>query len=215
MFIGHFAPALAAASHPKAPSLPVLLVGAQLVDWGFFSLVILGVEKMRITPGFTVMNPLDLYHMPWTHSLFGAAVWAAGFALMLRVWLKSWTPALIGGSVVLSHWFLDLLVHAPDLTLAGSPPKLGMGLWNHPAIEMPLEIGITLLGLSLYARATGGWRMPVLVLGGLLLALQAFNWFGPAPTAVDASLTWLALLAFGLVAAIGWWAARDETRKNL
>mgnify|MGYP003863924819 CR=1 FL=1 len=34
----------------------------------------------------------------------------------------------------------------PDLTIAGSPPKLGLGLWNHPAIEMPLEIGITIAG---------------------------------------------------------------------
>jgi hypothetical protein len=215
MFIGHFAPALMAASHPKAPSLSVLLIGAQLVDWGFFTLVIAGVEKMRITPGFTVMNPLDLYYMPWTHSLLGAVVWAAGFALILRVWLKHWTPALIGGAVVLSHWFLDLLVHAPDLTLAGSPPKLGLGLWNHPWVEMPLEIGITLLGLWLYARSTGGWRTPVLGLGGLLLALQLFNWFGPEPTVVDAGTTWLALFAYALVAGIGWWVAKGEIRKNL
>ena len=39
---------------------------------------------------------------------------------------------------------LDLLVHRPDLTLAGDPPKLGLGLWNIPLLEMPLEIALTL-----------------------------------------------------------------------
>lgn len=98
------------------------------------------------------MNPMDLYHMPITHSLLGSAGFAAAFAGLIWLVSKDRTAALIGGAVVLSHWFLDLLVHVPDLTLAGSPPKLGFGLWNHPMIEMPLELGITLGALWWYAK---------------------------------------------------------------
>ena len=138
MFIGHFAPAMVAATHPKAPGLGSLFVAGQLLDFGFFGLALAGIENFRITPGITRMVPLDLYDMPYTHSLLGSAIWAAAFALLIWLFTRNRTGALIGGAVVLSHWFLDLVVHAPDLTLAGSPPKMGFALWNYPTIEMPL-----------------------------------------------------------------------------
>ena len=134
MFIGHFAPAMVAATHPRAPGLGTLFVAGQLLDFGFFGLALAGIENFRITPGITKMVPLDLYDMPYTHSLLGSAVWAAAFALLIWLFTRNRTGALIGGAVGLSHWFLDLLVHAPDLTLAGAPPKMGFALWNHPMI---------------------------------------------------------------------------------
>ncbi|MFZ1737587.1 MAG: hypothetical protein WAT83_06615, partial [Sphingorhabdus sp.] len=85
MFIGHFAPALIAATHKDAPRLPVLMIAGQLVDWAFFALLLTGAEKMRLTPGISAMNPLDLYHMPYTHSLLGSAIFAIGFGAL--VWL--------------------------------------------------------------------------------------------------------------------------------
>jgi hypothetical protein len=83
MFIGHFAPALVAATHPKAPRLPILFIAGQFVDWLFFGFVLIGVEHMRFKPGATAMNPMDLYHMPLTHSLIGSLAWAAGFAALV------------------------------------------------------------------------------------------------------------------------------------
>jgi hypothetical protein len=41
MFIGHYAPAFAAATSPKSPRLSALFVAAQLVDVAFFSFLIL------------------------------------------------------------------------------------------------------------------------------------------------------------------------------
>ena len=77
MFIGHFAPALlAAAVTPQRPRLGMYFIAAQLVDWAFFALLLLGVENMRVVPGITAMNPMDLYHMPYTHSLVGSACFA-------------------------------------------------------------------------------------------------------------------------------------------
>jgi hypothetical protein len=214
MFIGHFAPALLAATHKDAPSLPILFIGAQLVDWAFFGLALTGIEQMRITPGITVMNPMDLYHMPYTHSLIGSMAWALGFGIIISLWMKNRTAALLAATVVLSHWFLDVLVHAPDMTITGNPPKLGLGLWNYPAIEMPLEIGITIAALWLYARAAGGLRLPIMVLGGALLVVQAYNWFGPQPTEMTSEMPITALIAFGAFTALAAWPAKSRTLRG-
>lgn len=209
MFIGHWAPALIAAAHPKAPKLGTLFVAGQLVDFGFFGLMLLGVEHMRVVPGISAMNPMDLYHMPWTHSLLGSALWAAGFAAIIYALTRNRTGALIGGAVALSHWFLDLAVHVPDLTLWGSPPRLGLGLWNHPAIAMPLELGLTFGALAFYllrTRATSGTaRLAVGILAALLLTIQAVNWFEPAPEAVTAEIPLTALAAYTILALVAAW----------
>lgn len=214
MFIGHFAPAFVAAAMPKAPRLGLLFIAAQLVDVGFFIFVLLGVEHMRIVPGITATNPMDLYHMPFTHSLIGSAVWALAFASGIWGMTKNRTGAVIGAMVVLSHWFLDVLVHRPDMKLLGTEPKLALGLWNVPMIEMPLELGITGAALGFYlsrTRAIGRATLtPAWVLGGMLLLVQLYNWLAPPPVKFDISLPLSALLAFALFA---WLAFRlDRTR---
>ena len=211
MFIGHWAPALAAAAASrKAPGLGTLFVAGQLVDWGFFTFALIGVEHVRIVPGFTAMNPMDLYHMPYTHSLLGSAVWAGAFAVLLWLVLRDRAAALIGGAVVLSHWFLDLLVHAPDLTLAGHPPPLGLVLWNHPAIAMPLELLLTFGALAWYAKVRPGALVPVLVLGSVLVIVQAINWFGPPPVAAGPEMYLTALAAYAALSLFAWWVGRTR-----
>ena len=211
MFIGHWAPALAAASRRSTPSLGTLFVAGQLVDWAFFGLVLLGVEHMRFSPGISVMNPMDLYHMPYTHSLLGSGLFALAFAAAIWLASRSRAAALLGGAVVLSHWLLDLLVHVPDLTIAGNPPKLGMGLWNYPAVEMPLELAITFGALWLYVRARRPAPIRVIVLAALLLAFQGFNWFGPAEPEVTPATSVLAFVAYGLVTLAAWWMGKSGT----
>ncbi len=60
MFIGHYAPALIAAAHPRTQRLGSLFLAAQLVDIAFFGFVLLGVERMRAVPDMTAMNAMDL-----------------------------------------------------------------------------------------------------------------------------------------------------------
>jgi hypothetical protein len=212
MFIGHFAPAMAAAIHKDAPSLPVLMFAAQLVDWAFFGLLIIGVEKMRVTPGISVANPMDLYHIPYTHSLVGSAGFALLFGLLVWLLTRNRAGASITALVVLSHWCLDLLVHVPDLTIAGSEPKLGLGLWNYPAVEMPLELVLTFGALWLYARTRRPKRTPLLTLGGVMLVLQSVNWFGPVEPEVTLGTSLLAFFAFGLITLTAWRVARTEAQ---
>ncbi len=209
MFIGHWAPALVIAARPKAPALGLLFIAAQLVDWAFFGLLIAGVEHMRVTPGISVMNPMDLYHMPYTHSLLGSLLFGGGTTVIIWAVTKDKSAALLTGAVVLSHWFLDLLVHVPDLTLAGSPPKLGFGLWNYPMLEIPLELAITFGALWLYVRAKRPAPLRVAVLAGVLLLLQAVNWFGPVEPEVTTGTSLLAFFAYGLATLAAWWMGKS------
>lgn len=214
MFIGHFVPAFVAATLPKAPRLGILFIAAQFVDILFFPFVMLGIEHMRIIPGFTATNPMDLYHMPFTHSLIGGAAWAAVFAAVFWSITKSRTGALIGAAVVLSHWLLDVLVHTQDMTLFGGDAKFGLGLWNYPIIEMPLELAITGAALGFYlgrTRAVNGATLrPAWLLGCVLLLAQLYNWFAPPPATFDIGLPLSALAGYALCA---WLAFRlDRTR---
>ncbi len=215
MFIGHFAPAFVAATQKQAPSLPLLCLGGQLVDWAFFGLVLIGTEKMRFTPGISAMNPMDLYHMPFTHSLVGSIAFATTFGVLIALLTRNRTATLLGFGVVLSHWFLDLLVHVPDLTLAGTPPKLGLGLWNYPLIEMPLELALTFGALWFCWKRLALPAGRVALLGGVMLALQVYNWFGPVEPEVTPATSILALVAYGLITLLAWWAARRSTQQSL
>jgi hypothetical protein len=218
MFIGHYAPAFVAATSPKSPRLGALFVAAQLVDIAFFAFLILGVEHMRLLPHATVMNPMDLYDMPWTHSLVGAIGWGFAFAIVVKLLRGTWTAGAIGGAVVVSHWLIDLVVHRPDLTLAGSPPKLGLGLWNHPAIEIPLELAFAFGGLWFFVSRTrptgsaGRWWPWVLALG--MAVFQLINWTAAQPplaVAAPPETGWLGLFAYGVLAAFAWQTARTRT----
>jgi hypothetical protein len=211
MFIGHWAPALVAAAVSKrSPRLGTLFIAAQLMDWAFFAFLLLGIEHMRVVPGITAMNPMDLYDMRYTHSLVGSLVLAAGYVLIVWGWRRDRGYAFLAGAVVFSHWLLDLLVHRPDLTIAGAPPKIGLGLWNAPAIEMPLELGLTFGALGLYLAATRGPALPAIVLGAVLLALQAINWFGPVGSAVTPATSYLAFFAYGAATIGAWWLGKSR-----
>ena len=215
MFIGHWAPALAAAAHPKAPGLGTLFLAGQLVDWAFFAFVLADIEHLRLSPGISAMNPMDLYHMPYTHSLVGAAAFAAGFAALVWLATRSHVAAIIGGAVVVSHWFVDLLVHVPDLTLLGSPPKFGLGLWNYPAVAMPLELGLVALAFAVLIRARRPARRGLVALGILaaaMLTVQAVNWFGPEPTEPNLAAALVVFGTYGVITLIAAWAGRHLPR---
>ena len=213
MFIGHFAPAFVAAAHVREPGharvLGGLFIAAQLVDYAFFGLVLAGIESFRIVPGITEMNPLDLYDMPYTHSLLGTLGWGIAFAAVALVAFRKLRFALLGAGVVVSHWLLDLLVHRPDLTLAGEGEKLGLGLWNVPWLEMPLEVLMTLGALFYYLVRTrqrhgrSDHALYTLLIG--LLLFQAFNWFGPEPAGSPDALAWTGLIGFTVLVLLAAW----------
>lgn len=222
MFVGHYAPAfVAAAIDRRSPTLGKLFVAAQLVDFAFFGLSLTGIERFRIVPGATVISPFDLYHMPYSHSLLGTLGFAAAWAVAARLLGASWRAAHLGAAVVASHWLLDWLVHAPDLTILGYGPRFGLGLWNHPFVEMPLELALVALAATCYASRTanlsGGWGA-AFSLGALLAALafvQFVEWLGPKPSApIDpppVSVPLSALAVYIALACLAAWTAQTRS----
>lgn len=211
MFIGHFAPAFAAAAvSTRAPKLGWLFLAAQLVDWAFFLFAMVGIEKMRIEPGATVLVPLDLYHMPYTHSLLASAIWAIAFGLLTLRITRSKMAGILAGGVVVSHWALDWLTHRPDMTIAGGPEAYGLGLWNFPMIAIPLELGITIGAFIWYLRSTRGPIGQPLILIGVMLALQLALWFGPTPEQEGLGVYLSSLVIFAILTAIAWWVGQNR-----
>ena len=58
-------------------------------------------------------------------------------------------------ALVLSHWLLDLITHAPDLPLGFTEEtKLGFGLWNNIAATLIVEGCLFATGVFIYSRVT-------------------------------------------------------------
>jgi hypothetical protein len=87
MFVGHYSVAFAAKSEKNRIPLWVLFLAVQLLDFLWAPFVLLGIEKVGFVPGITTTNALDLYYMPYTHSLIGALFWSAvAFAIYKIGW---------------------------------------------------------------------------------------------------------------------------------
>lgn len=215
MFVGHYGPSFAIKSVDRSIPLWLLFVAVQLVDifWAIF--VLIGVEKVRIVPDITATNPLDLYYMPYTHSLIGALAWAGAAAVMYKLTprLGNWKAGWLIAAAVFSHWILDLLVHRPDLPLYDNTAKVGLGLWNYPALAFALEAALLFGGMYLYFRktkaVTPGGRYGMVVFGVIMLAVQGWVFFGPPPGS-DKQLAVTALLSYGIFAAVIYWLEKKR-----
>lgn len=187
MFVGHYGPALAGPRFAPVP-LWALFVAVQFLDflWGIF--IALGIEQVRVEPGFTAMSPFDLYHMPWSHSLVMALVWSVvlGLAWALIAKRSKRAGGLVIAAAVFSHWLADLLTHIPDLPLWPGGPNVGFGLWNSVPLTLIAEFGVLIVGWLFYMSATRAknavGRYGPVVLFALLAGLYWLNHLLPPPT---------------------------------
>ena len=196
MFVGHYAVSLVLKRVEKKASLGLLFLAVQFVDVVFFPLVLLGIERLNVVENFTQSTHFELEYLPYTHSLLASFLWAGFIYGIYRVTPpRNTSVALVMGIAVLSHWFLDLLVHTPDLPLwSDASTKLGFGLWNSAIATYTLEAALLAVGLWMYLRSTrasgaaGRYGMGMFVV--LLLVVNAANVFGPL---VDDSKVTLAI----------------------
>lgn len=203
MFIAHFGMGFGAKAAAKQVSLGWLLAAAQFIDLLWPTLLLLGVEQVRIAPGATAVTPLVFEDYPVSHSLLAVSGWALLLGLIYFAIDRKLRNAAVLGALVLSHWFLDALAHAPDLPLyPGSTQLTGLNLWSSLPATLAVELGIFLGGLWLYTRSTrpldkaGRWGLHVLV--AFLLLIYAGNLFGPPPPDV-AAIAWTGQLQWLLV----------------
>jgi len=220
LFIGHYAPA--AALKPLSGAVPLwhLFVAVQFLDFLWALFILAGIEKARIVPGFLEASALDLYFMPYTHSLAAAALWslagAAAYAALNRQAGRA--GAVLIGLAIASHWAADLIVHAPDLALyPGSAVKLGLGLWSSLPLSKGIELGFLLAGFILYLGGTSakgaiGRIAPFVVLAALI-AIEVYGATG-APPADSRIFAGLALLTYTAIAALAFWLDAVRTGRQ-
>ena len=208
MLAGHYSAAFLAKSlDPKLP-LWVLAIAVQLVDvlWALF--VLAGIEHLRIDPSLP-SNPLDLYHMPYTHSLLGALGWGALAGAAVFAWRRERLAALVVAGAVASHWLLDWIVHRPDLLLWSGSAKHGLALWNFPVVGIAVEASLLVASAWLLLRGRPGnarLRRGILTLVSALLAVQVALTVGPPPLGPAA----VVVSALALFAAVAWGAWRVD-----
>jgi len=198
---GHYSAAfLAKAAAPRTP-LWLLALAVQLVDVLWAGLVLLGVERLQLDPSLP-SNPLVLEYMPYTHSLLGTLVWAGLAGWAAKRWLGARSIAWAVAAAVASHWLLDVIVHRPDMTLWGAPPKLGLSIWDFPALALALELALLIGSAFVCLRAgaiAASRRRGVLAGVAVLAALQLATTLAP-PALGPSGVAATALLTFGLVA---------------
>jgi hypothetical protein len=158
MFVGHYSVAFAAKSQKNKIPLWVLFAAVQFLDYIWATLVLLGIEKLRVIQGFTAGSMLDSYFHPYSHSLIAAVLWSIVAALAYKPlcgalgYAYGKAAALTVGMAVFSHWMLDLIAHPRDLAIYDDTWKVGFGLWNYRHLEFAFEIALLAGGIFLYLK---------------------------------------------------------------
>ena len=221
MFVGHYAVSLAIKKVEPKASLFVLFLAVQLVDIIFFPFVLVGIEHFDLVLNYTESTHFDLYFMPYTHSLAGTLVWSLVVFVVVKLKCKNTKMASLIAIAVMSHWFLDLIVHTPDLPILNDDSvKLGFGLWNNALATYSLEAGLLMVGLFLYlntikrnTKATTKnnkryYGMIIFVFSMLLI--NGANIFGPPFGNNETAVSTFGLASYFLFAIIALWL--DKTK---
>ena len=215
MFIGHFAVGFAGKKFAPRASLPALLLAALFADVLWPVLVAVGAEQVRIVPGHTLLTALEFISYPWSHSLLMLILWG----LLLGAWFRKKPDGkrtwLVIAVLVVSHWFLDWITHAPDMPLYPGGEKYGLALWNNVAGTMVVEIGMFVVGVAMYMAVTRArdriGRYALWALVGLLLAAFVWDSLDPMPPP-SVKAMWISALVMSAVT-LAWTAWIDRHRE--
>lgn len=216
MFIGHFALGFAAKKAEPKVSLGTYFLAVQWADLLWPTLLLLNIETVEISPGITVVTPLDFTSYPITHSLLMMMVW--GVVLGGVYWLakKNSRGAILIGLGVVSHWVIDFITHRPDLPFYPGSTRVGLGLWNSFWGTVIVELSLFILGVWIYLKQTqaknkqGVWAFWLLII--FLLIIQTMNLTSPPPPNVGA-IAWAGHLQW-LFVAWGYWIDHNRTDLN-
>jgi hypothetical protein len=212
MFIAHFGVGFSCKAAAPRTSLGSFFLAAQFIDLLWPSFLLLGLERVRIQPGNTLVTPLDFSYYPFSHSLAAVVVWAILFGLVYQLVQRYRRGALLLGLAVVSHWVLDFVVHRPDLPLAFGRLKVGLGLWSSLGGTLAVEFAIFAIGVFLYLRVTraadkmGSYALWALI--AFLAAAYLANVFGSPPPGV-AAIAWVGQTQW-LIVLWGYWVDRHR-----
>jgi membrane-bound metal-dependent hydrolase YbcI (DUF457 family) len=209
MFVGHLAVALVAKRATPAVNLGWLMAGVTALDLIWPVLVLAGIEHVRIVPGATAFTPLVFDAYPWSHSLVMAVIW--GLALVgLARWRHVRASTWLLVALVVSHWVLDFVTHAPDMPLwPGPSPRLGLGLWNSIPLTLLIEGSLWGFAIVVFLRGRPARREGRVAFWSLVVVctlMWATSPWSPPPPSTRA-LGWFGLIGWIIVP---WGALADR-----
>lgn len=208
MFIGHFAVGIAGRRLTPHAGLGWWLTSVIFLDMVWPVLVLLGLEHVEIVQSSNPFLTLAFTDYPISHSLVGAAAWAAIFAGVWRLVKGGAGGAWLLAGGVLSHWVLDVASHLPDMPVLPHGPYLGLGLWKSVAATVIVETAMFAGAIAYYARR-GSTRLAFWILVAVLYALYVVSVVSPPPPSVTA-VAWTGIVAW-LFIPWAWWADRPRT----
>ncbi len=206
MFVGHYSVAFAVKSERNRIPLWVLFVAVQFLDYIWATLVLLGIEKLRVIKGFTAGSMLDSYYHPYSHSLIAAVLWSGVAFCSLVGYHYRKSAALVVAMAVFSHWILDLVAHPRDLPIYDNTWKVGFGLWNYRGLEFGLEIALLAAGIIFYLTRnamSAARKRAVIGFGVALVVVQIGDTFVPRTALSDRATAmgvWIFYTLFVVVA---------------
>lgn len=215
MFLGHYGVAFAAKKAAPKVSLGWLFAAAQMADilWPFF--LVSHVEQYAVEPGYTKVSAFHFISYPWSHSLLMDLLWGVLVGIGYYAFTKDRQGGLTLGLLVLSHWFLDLVVHVPDLPLSPfTALKVGLGGWNSLTATLIVELSCFFGGVIIYLNCTKAVTKPGRWLPGVLVALLAalfffFTFSEPKPSPLPALFVSF-MLMLAVIFFLAWLADRNR-----
>ncbi|HET7043011.1 MAG TPA: hypothetical protein VFI13_13420, partial [Gemmatimonadales bacterium] len=214
MFVGHTALALAAKRRAPDLSLGWLYGAAITLDllWPLF--LLLGVEQVAIGSATGGFDTLTFTSYPWSHSLLTSVGWGIIVAAIARVRGIRTSHAILLALLVVSHWVLDFVTHAPDLPLfPGSTVRLGLGLWGSVPASYVVEGVLYAGGIWLYTRGTAAKDRIGSFGLWLFLLVSALMWAsGPLmpPPPGPMAVAWSTMIAIPLLVVWAGWVDRHR-----
>lgn len=222
MLAGHVGVALTVARFEPRVNAGTFVGAALLLDVVLWLFILAGWEQVVIPPDFELHHQ-PLFTFPYSHSLVAAVAWsllggaAGAFASRLPAGQRLRAAVLLGG-VVFSHWVLDVLVHRPELPLAGAGSTVfGFALWDQHPIGLALEAGCVLVGVVVFSVRSGLPGTRVMAVGLLALTLLVFTVAGMSITMAPPSAREMAgsslVLLLLVVGTLAWLdVARSQPR---
>ena len=156
MFIGHYGAGLGGqALHPLHVARHARRRRA-VARFVWPTLLMLGIERVRIAPGNTRRDAAGLRVLPLdAQPRDGPRVGGCSPPAAYASFRRQSRGAGIVAAAVLSHWVLDFVTHRPDLPLwPPNGPVVGLGLWNSVAGTLAAEALLFSVGVWLYATHT-------------------------------------------------------------
>lgn len=179
MFVGHYAAAAILVTVVPESPVAAAAVGVAWPDLVWPILVLAGKEKVSVDRGDPLQRSIGFDSYPYSHSLLLSNLLALLPAVAVALIFQSALAGIVFWLASISHWLLDIVVHLPDLPVAGFGPhdqKIGAGLWKLPKSAFVMEFlffAVAILATAHPSAWTG------LLGGGLLLhLLNANSFFG-------------------------------------